>query len=115
MVLYSPDPLPHVAYPKPSKSRRDPYTQTEVSLIAYHGDESRSIYLDYPLTPRQVLTDALNKLNPDRLTIIKGITGVRNDRDLIFHRCSSAAGSSGGALVNSNGEMIGMTACLISL
>ena len=40
MILYSPEPLNHVAYLKSSKSRPDPYTQIEVNLIAYHGDES---------------------------------------------------------------------------
>ena len=109
MVLYSPDPLPHAAYPRPAKSRPSPYSQTEVSLIAYHGDESRSIYMDYPTTPRQAITETLNSLNTDRLTIVKGFTGARNDPDLLFHRCSSAAGSSGGPLVNCNGEMVGMT------
>jgi Trypsin-like peptidase domain len=115
MVLYSPAPLPHASYPKPGKSRPLPYSQTDISLIAYHGDESRSIYLDYPTAPRQSITDVLNSLNTDRLSIVKGITGSRNDPNLIFHRCSSAAGSSGGPLVNGQGELIGMTTLLLNI
>ena len=110
MLLYSPRPLPHATYPKPAKSRTNPYQSYHVGLVAYHGDETRSIYRDYPSTSRADLTWALNKLMPDRLTIIQGTTSPdsRDDRNMIYHRCSSAAGSSGGALVNGDGEIVGI-------
>src|SRR5947207_12635605 len=88
MILYSSNSFNHIAYPKSSKSRSYLYTQIKVNFIIYHDDENRSIYMNYPLIPRQILIDALNKLNIDRLTIIKSIIDVCNDSDLIFHRCS---------------------------
>jgi len=107
MLLYSPHPLGHSQYPRPARSKPIPYSPYDIGLLAYHGTETRSIYLDYPQTTRPDLTKALNKLFPNRLTFIKAITGRRNEPGLIHHRCSSAAGASGGALINSNGELIG--------
>ena len=115
MILYSAKELPHKTYPKPAKSRPTPYHSTQIGLIAYHGDETVSIYLDYPYTKTSDLDDALDKLIPDRLTLVKGVTGTRNDPNLVYHRCSSAAGSSGGALVNDKGELVGTTLLSSSL
>jgi hypothetical protein len=108
MILYSHKKLPPKSFPKPAKSERIPFQSTEIGLIAYHGVEAESIYLDYPYTKDADLETALDKLVPDRLTLVKGITGVRNDPHLLYHRCSSAAGSSGGALINNSGELVGM-------
>lgn len=107
VLLYSPHPLGHSQYPRPAKSKLVPYSPQDIGLLAYHGTETRSIYIDYPQTTRRDLNNALNKLFPNRLTLVKAITGTRNEPGLIHHRCSSAAGASGGALVNSNGELIG--------
>jgi hypothetical protein len=109
MILYSPKKLHPKSFPKPAKSKPIPYKSTEIGLIAYHGVEAESIYLDYPYTKDADLENALDKLVPDRLTLVKGVTGMRNDPHLLYHRCSSTAGSSGGALVNNNGELVGMT------
>jgi len=109
MILYSPKKLYPNSFPKPAKSRPIPYRPTGIGFIAYHGVEARSVYFDYPYTKYSDLDAALDKLVPDRLTLVKGVTGVRNDPHLIYHRCSSTSGSSGGALVNYAGELIGMT------
>ena len=109
LILFSPKKLHPKSFPKPTKSKPIPYQSTEIGLIAYHGVEAESIYLDYPYTKDADLDAALDKLVPDRLTLVKGVTGARNDPQLLYHRCSSTAGSSGGALVNNNVELVGMT------
>src|SRR5271155_472382 len=82
---------------------------TQIGLLAYHGRGSGTLHRDYPNTSRADLGPAIKKLIPNRLTLVQGVTGVRNYPEIIYHRCSSSAGSTGGALVNNNGELIGMT------
>ena len=113
MVLYSAKKLPHTTYPKPAKSRSAPYQSTQISLIAYQGDETRSVFMDYPYTAESDLNATLDSIIPDRLTLIRGVTGLRNDPNFIYHRCSSTAGSSGGALVNENGDLVGIASCVL--
>jgi len=96
-LLYSERELSHEAYPKPAKSKPTPYHPTPISLIAYHADETaESIFLDYPYTSETDLNAAIDKVVPDRLTLIKGVTGLPNDPNFVYHRCSSTVGSSGG-------------------
>ena len=109
VILYSPENLQHQSYPKPSKSRNDHYQPADIALIAYQGDESDTVYEDYPYTSRQDLDSALDGLHPDRLTLIRGRTSTRYDPELLYHRCSSTSGASGGALANTRGELIGMS------
>ena len=108
MVLYSAKELSQTTYPKPAKSRPAPYQSTPISLIAYQGDETRSVFLDYPYTAESDLNATLDSIIPDRLTLTRGVTGLRNDPNFIYHRCSSTAGSSGGALANENGGLVGI-------
>jgi hypothetical protein len=112
MVLYSAQPLPHASYPRPAKSRPSPYRSTQISLLAYQGDETSSVYEDYPYTTSSDLDAALDSIITDRLSLVKGVTGSRSDPHFIYHRCSSTAGSSGGALANENGELVGMSSCV---
>ena len=44
----------------------------------------------------------------DRLTLVNGRLGTRTCPEMIFHRCSSTAGASGGALVDANGHIFGI-------
>lgn len=107
VILYSPEPLQHEFYPKPSKAHFIACS-TEIGLIAYHGDETESIYEDYPYTEPEDLDVAMDSLMADRLTLVKGRLGMRTSPEMIFHRCSSTAGASGGALVDINGHIFGM-------
>ena len=107
VILYSPKTLPHSTYPVPSKLTVSPSQPTEIALLAYHGDETVTIYDDYPYTSRDDVDAALDALYYDRLTLIRGQKGQRDDPYLLYHLCSSAAGASGGPLVNSHGELIG--------
>jgi hypothetical protein len=103
-ILYSPTKLSHAKFPRPGKS---PPSPMPVSLIAYQGDETAKITKEYPHTDPQELNRALDELQTDRLSIVSGITGTRNEPGRIYHRCSSATGASGGVLVNNQGQMIG--------
>ena len=107
VVLYSSEPLQHDFYPKPSKAHLIACS-AEISLIAYHGDETETIYEDYPYTEPEDLDDAIDSVVADRLTLVKGRLGTRTSPEMIFHRCSSTAGASGGALVDANGHIFGM-------
>jgi hypothetical protein len=109
VVLYSPKKLSKNIYPKPQKSASTRSQSTQIGLLAYHSRESGTLHRDYPNTSHADLGAAIKKLIPNRLTLVRGVTGVRNYPELIYHRCSSSAGSTGGALVNNNGELVGMT------
>jgi len=109
VILYSPERLQHESYPKPSKARINHHQPADIALIAYQGDESATVSKDYPYTSHQDLDSALDGLHPDRLTLIRGCTSTRYDPELLYHRCSSTSGASGGALANSRGELIGMS------
>ena len=110
VVLYSPKKLSKNTYLiKPQKSAPTRSQSTHIGLLAYHGRESGTILRDYPNTLRADLGATIKKLIPNRLTLVQGVTGVRNYPELIYHRCSPSAGSMGGALVNNNGELVGMT------
>ena len=108
VVLYSPEPLQHEFYPKPSKAHLIP-SSAEIGLIAYHGDETETVYEDYPYTEPEDLDHAIDSLVADRLTLVNGRLGTRTCPEMIFHRCSSTAGASGGALVDANGRIFGIT------
>jgi hypothetical protein len=106
VVLYSPKKL---TYPRPQKSASTRSQSTQIVLVAYHSREPWTLHRDYPSTLRADLSATITKLIPNRLTLVQGVTGVRNYPELIYHRCSASAGSMGGALVNNNGELVGMT------
>jgi Trypsin-like peptidase domain len=109
-LLYSPTPLGHSRYPVAGRSNPldRPYSPSTVSLLAYHAETGIDVYRDYPNTDRRLLDAALDKIQPDRLTLTSAVTGVRDVLGVIYHRCSSAAGASGGPLLNAQGEMIGI-------
>ena len=107
-ILYSPTKLNHKCFPLPGKSRPTPYRPTPISLIAYQGCEGEGIYHMYPNTDQDELDVALDSLQYDRLTMVNAVTGIRNEDGVIYHSCSSTTGTSGGILVNEEGEMMGI-------
>ena len=86
VILYSPENLQHQSYPKPSESKMDRYQPADIALIAYQGDESYTVYKEYPYTSPQDLDSALNGLHPDRLTLIIGRRSTCYDPQLLYHR-----------------------------
>ena len=111
VLLYSPTSLGHSRYPLAGRSKPVDmsYSPSPVSLLAYHAETGIDVYQDYPNTDRRLLDAALDKIEPDRLTLTTAITGVRDIPGFIYHRCSSTAGASGGPLINAQGEMIGIS------
>ena len=110
VLLYSAKPLRHKQYPSPAKfstALPEDYSQSQISLIAYNGDPSFSTFKDYPDTPREALEAAFDGLMPNRLSFTTAMTGLRHAEGLIYHRCSSLVGASGGRRVSENGDLVG--------
>ena len=78
-----------------------------VNLLGYNGNPPGTIFNDYPQTSHLALTNSLRNLWIDRLSLCRSETGVRKDPIVLYHKCDSYGGSSGGPIVDSNGSVIG--------
>ena len=116
VLLYSHRTLPVSAFPKPTRyhvpPNNDPHTMVSkpAMVIAYNGlpDISKEIKR-YPNTPRDKLVTAFGEVFGDRLSISRGSTDARYDRDVISYRISSHSGASGAGLFDEEGNLIGLT------
>lgn len=114
-LLYSQTSLGLKDYPTPRRAHHPPHDRPttncpmNVALLSYNGLPSPTELEDhYPNTPIDSLYNAARDLSIDRLSYTTGFTSTASfGIDAIYHRVSSLAGSSGGAILDSQGNLIG--------
>jgi hypothetical protein len=114
-LLYSQTSLGLRDYPTPGRSHNPPHdtlatnVPMSVALLSYNSIPSSTELRDrYPNTRINLLSNAIRDLWINRLSYATGSTSTASfDIDAIYHRISSLAGSSGGAILDSQGNFIG--------